>query len=134
MKLLKVLSVAVFGTLLAVGCTVTTTDSTTDGGTVADTGAKTDTAVKTDTGPVVTETGTPDAEMTCESCQKTKCATEQAACADPANTKGCNDLITCVNGCSDSACANACVSASTSTAGKAYLQCVIDNCATECGG
>ena len=133
MKLLKVLLVAVLGTLLAVGCTVTTTDST-DGGTVADTGAKVDTgSTGTDAGKD-TATVVPDAPETCEGCQKSKCATEMAACQDPANTKGCNDLITCVNACKDAACANACITSSSSTAAKAYCQCVIDNCETACSG
>ena len=129
MKLWNVLSVAALGTLFAVGCSSTTT-TTTDGGTTSDTGAKTDTGTATDTG-----TKTDGAVEDCPTCQKNQCATEQAACsADATKLKGCNDLITCINACSDATCANACVSASTSTEGKDLVTCIFDKCATACGG
>lgn len=135
MKLWNVLSVAALGTLFVVGCSSTTT-TTTDGG-VSDTGGVKDTGSPADTGTAADTSGTTDTggTMTCEDCQKTQCASEAAACsADADKLKGCNDLISCINACSDTACANACISASTSAEGKAFIGCVSDKCATACGG
>jgi hypothetical protein len=136
MKLWNVTSAIAMGALFVFGCSVES-GPTTDAGSTTDTGAKTDTGTATtDTGTATTDTGTAtgDSGNPCVTCQQTKCATEQEECKKPENNKGCNDLITCINACPDKACADKCVTDSTSTAGKALLQCVIDKCATECTG
>lgn len=71
----------------------------------------------------------------CESCQKTYCSSEINACqASDAALKGCNALITCINSCSDDACANKCITDSTSVAGKELVACIYDKCIDACGG
>lgn len=78
---------------------------------------------------------TPPPGGTCEECVATTCGAEQAACRkDPAALKGCNDLITCINACSDADCANKCIADSTSAEGKALVGCVVDKCSVACGG
>ncbi len=145
MKLLKVLSVAALGTLFAVGCTVTTTDSAGDGGTtVTDSGAKTDSgSTKTDSGSTATDSGSSatDSGDACETCQVNatsaggKCEAEAKACSASADASaGCKALFDCINACADNACANKCVSDSTSAEGKAILNCLISECSTACGG
>jgi hypothetical protein len=138
MKLWNVTSAVALGALFVFGCSVESTPST-DGGTSetgTDTGAKVDTGTATDTGTMTTDTGMAgETGMDCATCQKEQCKTEQAACqADMTKLKGCNDLIMCINGCSDTACANKCISDSMSTEGKALLACVQDKCAAACGG
>lgn len=143
MKLLKVLSVAVLGTLLAVGCTVTTTETSGDGGTsgtdsgVKDTGSPgTDSGAKPDTN-TTTDTG---GGMTCEACQTAatsaggKCEAETKACSTSAASAGCKALIDCLNACSDATCQNKCITDSTSAEGKAFVNCIFTECATACGG
>ncbi len=136
MKLWNVTSAVAMGALFVFGCSVESTSPTTDGGTTTD-AAKTDTGVATDTGTATTDTGTPSdtGPMSCADCQKTQCATEQAACqADMTKLKGCNDLVMCINACTDAACANKCISDSTSAEGKALLSCVQGKCADACAG
>lgn len=137
MKLWNVLSVAALGTLFVVGCSSTTT-TTTDGGTTSDTGTVKDTGSTTDTGSVTDSGGTTDTggAVTCEQCQKDAqnkdtgaCKDQVAACSTSTDVaKGCNDLFSCVSACTDVACQNACISASTSDPGKALLNCVITQC------
>jgi hypothetical protein len=137
MKLWNVTSAVALGALFVFGCSVESTPST-DGGTT-ETG--TDTGAKVDTGTMVTDTGTM-AETSgdapagdCKTCQMTKCSAEQMACQASADKlKGCNDLITCINACPDTACGDKCISDSMSTEGKALLSCVLEKCASECGG
>ena len=137
MKLWNVTSAVALGALFVFGCSVESTSPTTDGGTTTDTGTKVDTGTgTTDTGTAVTDTGTAgETGMDCAGCQASQCKTEQDACmSDMTKLKGCNDLIMCINACSDTACANACISSSMSTEGKALLSCVQDKCAAACGG
>lgn len=58
----------------------------------------------------------------------------RACQADMVALKKCNDLITCINGCSDTACSDKCVAGSSSTEGKALLECVTTKCKAECEG
>lgn len=138
MKLWNVLSVAALGTLFAVGCSASstgTTDAGPEGGTGTDTGGAKDTGGTTDGAKTDTGGGTVDAPMDCATCQKEACKDQQAACAaDETKLKGCNDLITCMNACSDEACANKCITESSSTEGKALIQCIIDKCTEACSG
>lgn len=135
MKLWNVTSAIAMGALFVFGCSVESTSPTTDGGTTTD-AAKTDTGVATDTGTAPTDTGTvADAPLDCMTCQTTLCKAEQDACqADAAKLKGCNDLVTCINACTDAACANKCISDSMSAEGKALLTCVQEKCAEACSG
>lgn len=144
MKLWNVTSAVALGALFVFGCSVETTPGTTDGGTTdgATDSAKVDTGTATDTGPGATDTGTPptteggvDAGDACKMCQEITCKPEQDACrADMMKLQGCNDLIKCMNACTDTACQNACISSSMSSEGKALLSCVQMKCASACGG
>jgi hypothetical protein len=71
----------------------------------------------------------------CETCQRDKCAAEQAACtATDAARKGCNDLINCLTACTDADCQNRCITDSTSAEGKDLIMCIVDNCSGVCSG
>jgi len=139
MKLLNILSITVMGTLFAVGCSSTTT-VTNDGGTEGGTNTG-DTGTKTDTGTVKTDSATTGdtgpAPVACTDCQEVYCAEQTAACSKDASTvEGCNNLITCIQGCGkldagaseQNACANKCVTDSPSTEGKDLVACMV-----ECG-
>jgi hypothetical protein len=128
MKLFNVLSVTAFGVLFAVGCSSTDT-TTTDGGT-ADTGT-----APADTGTAPADTGSAeetstDAGDTCNPCLMDKCSSEIAACAADSKCVAIND---CVNACSDTDCANKCIT-DTPEGDKfsAIVTCGQDKCATEC--
>jgi hypothetical protein len=83
-------------------------------------------------GGVISDTSPP---LSCLECQKTYCAAEMAACqADMYKLKGCNDLISCINSCSDAVCANKCITDSPSSEGKALVLCVQEKCAEACSG
>ena len=137
MKLLNILSIAAFGTLIAAGCSassVTTTDGGTDGSTATDTGTKTDSGT-TDSAKTDTNVGeTPDPEKVCNDCVMSKCGTELTACgADMTTQKACQDLITCLVSCTTAACQDACISDSMSQPAKDLVQCIyIDKCKMEC--
>lgn len=135
MKLLNILAVAAFGTLLATGCTVTSSDGDagTDGGT--DTGSATDTGGSTDTGGT-TDTGaetTTDAGPKCTECQTVVCKTENDACtADATCTSQFNTSLECVKGCgTDKTCANKCVEKVTDAKATDLWNCLID-CQDKC--
>jgi hypothetical protein len=133
MKLFNILSVTIIGTLLAVGCSSTSTINSTDGGT-------SDTAVKTDTGTTPTDTGvkadtaTGDTApaRTCAQCQEAECATETTACSTTANKPGCDALFACLEACTTAACQEACITDSMSEPGKDVVRCILAKCEAEC--
>lgn len=78
--------------------------------------------------------GAPPPPVDCETCQRDRCGAQIDACrATDATVKGCNALITCINACPDTTCQNKCISDSTSTEGKALVECVVTKCADFCG-
>jgi hypothetical protein len=137
MKLFNILSITIIGTLLAVGCSSTSTVTTTDGGGTdsakADTGTSTDTGMKTDTGTSTTDTGV-DPEKVCQDCVETKCSAEVAACsASTMATADCKAIVECLVACTTADCQNKCISDSTSTPAKDFVNCVyVEKCKTEC--
>jgi hypothetical protein len=82
-----------------------------------------------DTG--VIDTGVVDTGDPCQSCVDGACGAEEAACgAEPA----CVQTFDCLNACADATCANGCVSKFGSKSFMPFYQCVVNKCATACGG
>jgi hypothetical protein len=129
MKLLNVLSVAVFGAMFVVGCSDSVSTTQRDGG--ADTTPQQETGTGTEeTGTV--ETGTDETGgSACTACVQEKCASVVQACRENA---ACKKVSDCVQTCAGADC-DACFNDGTDPGVKQFegvLECGQQNCAAEC--
>jgi hypothetical protein len=68
-------------------------------------------------------------DPTCASCFNTNCCSSGTACAAD---QSCTSTIDCLQNCQDNSCADNCVSQYNSQSFQAMVQCMSDQCPTEC--